>query len=166
MSFISTPVTYEEDSLRLVRDVPHRLAMLDNLVELIVFTPRGSFAGDPDFGFEYWNHEFSNVHQREFNASQGNRGGMGMLQNDITKKECEDSIRVSLATYEPMLKNVNVNIVMEAAYEKGAHRKKLPSKYELNVVVDGMLDDGVGTRCPYRKIVTFYVEPVVKKSYR
>lgn len=91
---------------------------------------------------------------------------MGMLQNDITKKECEDSIRDSLATYEPMLKNVTVNIVMEAAYEKGAHRKKIPSKYELNVVVDGMLDDGVGTRRPYRKIVTFYVEPVVKKAYR
>ncbi|MCR4808436.1 MAG: hypothetical protein K5896_01080 [Prevotella sp.] len=168
MSFISTPITYEEGSLILHRDLPHRLAMLDNLVELIVFTPRGSFDGDPDFGFEYWNHEYSNVNQREFNASQGVRGGfgMGMLQNDITKKECEDSIRDSLATYEPMLKNVTVNIVMEAAYEKGAHRKKIPSKYELNVVVDGMLDDGVGTRRPYRKIVTFYVEPVVKKAYR
>jgi len=162
MSFIGTPITYEGDSLRLNRDLPHRLAMLDNLVELIVFTPRGSFASDPDFGFEYWNHEFSNVHQREFNASQG-RGGMGMMQNDVTKKECEDSIRESLATYEPMLKNVTVNIVMEAAYEKGAHRKKLPSKYELNVVVDGTLDDGVGTRRLYRKVVTFYVEPVVKK---
>ena len=110
MSFISTPITYEEGSLILHRDLPHRLAMLDNLVELIVFTPRGSFDGDPDFGFEYCNHEYSNVNQREFNASQGVRGGfgMGMLQNDITKKECEDSIRDSLATYEPMLKNVTV----------------------------------------------------------
>ena len=164
MSFISTPITYEEDSLCLKRDLPHRLAMLDNLVELIVFTPRGTFDADPDFGFEYWNHEFSNVHQREFNASQGGRAGsMGLLQNDVTKKSCEDSIRESLATYEPMLKNVMVNIVMEAAYDKGAHRKKMPSKYELNVVVDGTLDDGLGTRRPYRKIVTFYVEPVVKK---
>ena len=39
----------------------------------------------------------------------------------------------------------------------------MPSKYELNVVVDGNLDDGLGTRRHYRKIVVFLVEPTVKK---
>ena len=96
MSFISTPVTYIEPSLRLIRNIEDHITKLDNLVELIVFTPRGSFAADPDFGFEYWNHEFSNVHYREFNVNQTGQGGT--LQNDITKKECEDSIRNSLAT--------------------------------------------------------------------
>ena len=56
MSFISTPVTYIEPSLRLVRNIEDHITKLDNLVELIVFTPRGSFAADPDFGFEYWSH--------------------------------------------------------------------------------------------------------------
>ena len=161
MSFISTPVSYIEPSLRLVRDIEDHITKLDNLVELIVFTPRGSFAADPDFGFEYWNHEFSNVHYREFNVNQTGQGGT--LQNDITKKECEDSISNSLATYEPMLKNVNVSIVLNSAADKGGHRKKMPSKYELNVVVDGNLDDGLGTRRHYRKIVVFLVEPTVKK---
>jgi len=161
MSFISTPVTYIEPSLRLKRDVEGRIAMLDNLIELIVFTPRGSFVGDPDFGFEYWNHEFSNVHYREFNNSQSILSNQS--QEEITKKECEDSVRESLATYEPMLKNVTVSIELEAAYEKGMHRKKMPSKYQLNVVVEGTLDDGLGTRRPYRKVVVFFVEPTVKK---
>ena len=161
MSFISTPVTYIEPSLRLKRDVEGRIAMLDNLIELIVFTPRGSFVGDPDFGFEYWNHEFSNVHYREFNNSQAILSNQS--QEEITKKECEDSVRESLATYEPMLKNVTVSIELEAAYEKGMHRKKMPSKYQLNVVVEGTLDDGLGTRRPYRKVVVFFVEPTVKK---
>lgn len=162
MSFISTPLSYIEPTLCLVRNIEDRIAMLDNLVELIVFTPRGSFAADPDFGFEYWNHEFSNVHYQEFNINQTGSVSTG-LRNEVTKKECEDSIRVSLNTYEPMLKNVNVSIVLDSAITRGAHNKKMPSKYELNVVVEGAIDDGLGTRRPYRKIVVFLVEPTVKR---
>ena len=136
--------------------------MLDNLVELVVFTPRGSFAADPDFGFEYWNHEFSNVHYREFNNSQLGKVAKG-LQNEVTKKECEDSIRISLATYEPMLKNVTVSIVLNTAGERLPRRRKMASKYEVNVVVEGQLDDGLGTLQPYRKNVVFLVEPTVKR---
>lgn len=136
--------------------------MLDNLVELVVFTPRGSFAADPDFGFEYWNHEFSNVHYREFNNSQLGKVAKG-LQNEVTKKECEDSIRISLATYEPMLKNVTVSIVLNTAGEHLPRRRKMASKYEVNVVVEGQLDDGLGILQPYRKSVVFLVEPTVKR---
>lgn len=162
MSYISTPLGYVGPSLVLERNIDDLIAMLDNLVELIVFTPRGSFAADPDFGFEYWNHEFSNVHYHEFNINQTGSVTSG-LRNEVTKKECEDSIRQSLATYEPMLKNVSVSIVLDSAAGKGRHRKKAPSKYELNVVVDGSLDDGLGTRRPYRKVVVFLVEPTVKR---
>ena len=136
--------------------------MLDNLVELVVFTPRGSFAADPDFGFEYWNHEFSNVHYREFNINQ-TASVSTALRNEVTKKECEDSIRISLATYEPMLKNVTVSIVLNTAGERLPRRRKMASKYEVNVVVEGQLDDGLGILQPYRKSVVFLVEPTVKR---
>lgn len=86
MEYISTPLSISDDG-QLVRDVNERITMLDNLVELIVFTPRGSFEADPDFGFEYWNHEYSNVHYREFNNSQMGKASFG-LHNDVTRKEC------------------------------------------------------------------------------
>ena len=161
MSFISTPLVFQQNGASILRDIDDHIRMLDNLVELIVFTPRGSFAADPDFGFEYWNHEYSNVHYREFNNSQLGKLTKG-LQNEVTKKECEDSIMNSLATYEPMLKNVTVSIVLDTAENKQVRRKKTASKYEVNVVVEGQLDDGLGTLQPYRKSVVFLVEPTVK----
>ena len=162
MSFISTPLSYQEPSLCLDRNIADRIGMLDNLVELIVFTPRGSFVADPDFGFEYWNHEYANVHYREFNISQTGKIANG-LYNEVTKKECEDSIRTSLATYEPMLKNVIVSIELDTTEGKNMRRKKVASKYEVNVVVEGRLDDGLGTLVPYRKVVVFLIEPTVKR---
>lgn len=162
MSFISTPLVFQQNGASILRDIDDHIRMLDNLVELIVFTPRGSFAADPDFGFEYWNHEYSNVHYREFNNSQLGKLTKG-LQNEVTKKECEDSILNSLATYEPMLKNVTVSIVLDTAENKQIRRKKTASKYEVNVVVEGQLDDGLGTLQPYRKSVVFLVEPTVKR---
>ena len=114
MRFISTPLEFIDSGTKLQRDIEDRVHMLDNLVELIVFTPRGDFEADPDFGFEDWNPEFSNLQYREFNASQGGKVA-GSLYNEVTKKECEDSIRQSLATYEPGLKNVRVSIELDSA---------------------------------------------------
>lgn len=148
----------------MLRNIEDRLAMLDNLVELIVFTPRGSFEADPDFGFEYWNHEYSNVHYREFNTNQGGLLNQGGLKNEVTRKECEESIRISLATYEPMLKQVTVSIQLDSAMAKQRRKRRIASKYEVNVIVEGKLDDGLGTMRPYRKNVVFLVEPTVRHN--
>ena len=164
MNFVKTPLSYQEPGLTLVRDIEGRIQMLDNLVELTVFTPRGSFAADPDFGFEYWNHEFSNLHYREFNLNQSGRSAFGGLHNDVTRKVCEDSIRISLNTYEPMLKNVTVSIELALADGKQGRRKRIASKYEVNVVVRGQIDDGLGTLSPYEKVVVFLVEPTVRHA--
>ena len=64
MSFISTPLVFRHSGASILRDINDRITMLDNLVELVVFTPRGSFTADPDFGFEYWNHEYSRMRSR------------------------------------------------------------------------------------------------------
>lgn len=162
MRFLSTPLQFTDSGTKLRRDIDNRIMMLDNLVELIVFTPRGDFEADPDFGFEYWNHEFSNVHYREFNASQGTK--TTSLYNEVTKKECEDSIKHSLAAYEPMLKNVTVNIELNSASEKQRRKRRVASKYAVNVIVEGGIDDGLGVLRPYRKVVVFLVEPTVKRQ--
>lgn len=164
MKIIGTPLTFQESSagISIDRDIEERVSMLDNLVELIIFTPRGSFESDPDFGFEYWNHEFSNVNYRGFNNDYYRSSDEGQY-NEITKKECQDGVRQSLAVYAPQLKNVNVSVEMNIiGVEKQMNRKVL-SKYMISVIVEGDIDYGLGTTVEYRKDVQFMIEPTVKK---
>ena len=167
MGFISTPIEFkaeESSSISIKRDIEDRIQMLDNLVELIVFTPRGSFSADLDFGFEYWNHEYSNIHYRDFNNNHTGMGTYG-LYNDVTRKECQESIKKSLETYEPQLKHIDVFIELNSIDEnKQNSSKKVFSKYEVSVRVTGGLDDGLGTIKKYEKIVTFFMEPTVSKK--
>ena len=164
MSFVSTPVSFVNDdsNISLVRHIDERITMLDNLVELIVFTPRGSFIGDPDFGFEYWNHEYSNVHYREFNNEQMGSSSTGLC-NEVTKKECQDSITMSLSTYAPDLKQVQVSMELDGAETERIRKKKVPSKYVVSIKVEGVIEDGLGTTCRYEKSVMFLMEPTAKK---
>lgn len=164
MNFSSTPIKFvdTENGIHLVRDVEERISMLDNLVELIIFTPRGSFESDPDFGFEYWNHEFSNVNYRGFNNDYYRSSDEGQY-NEITKKECQDGVRQSLAVYAPQLKNVNVSVEMNVVGVEKQMNRKVLSKYMISVIVEGDIDYGLGTTVAYRKDVQFMIEPTSKK---
>ena len=165
MHFVSTPIDFKrsEASVVINREIDEKIVMLDNLIELIVFTPRGSFSADPDFGFEYWNHEYSNIHCRDFNNNHAGMKFMG-LYNDVTRKECQESIRKSLETYEPQLRHVDVSIELNAVDDDKLYkRKKVFSKYEVAVRVVGILDDGLGVVKQYEKKVKFYMEPTVKQ---
>lgn len=163
MIFASTPLSFEntETGIRIARNIEDNISALDNLIELIVFTPKGSYCGDPDFGFEYWNHEYSNVHFRDFNNEQ--IGFSAGLCNEITKKECEESIRNSLSTYAPQLKQVLVSMKLHAAEEDHRRKKRIPSKYMVEIIVNGNIDDGLGTDHQYEKKVLFFMEPTAKK---
>ena len=161
MNFVSAPVTFqrEENALSVVRNIEDVVAMIDNLVELIVFTPRGSFTADPDFGFEYWNYEYSNVSYRDFNNGHGALPRFG--NDEATKKMCQNSIRNSLEAYAPQLKHIDILLEMNAIGADRQPRKRIFSKYEVSVKVKGALDDGLGTIRPYEKKALFYVEPTV-----
>ena len=163
MIFSRTPLSFKnsDTGISIIRNIEERVSMLDNLVELIVYTPRGSFDGDPDFGFEYWNHEYSNVHYREFNNEQTGLSSGG-LYNEITKKECQESICQSLATYAPQLKQVSVSMELNSAEDEKQQRKNNPSKYIVTIMVKGIIDDGLGTTCDYEKPVKFLMEPMLK----
>lgn len=165
MDFVNTPIEFNNSgsSVSISRGVGDKITMLDNLVELIVFTPRGSFAADPDFGFEYWNHEYSNIHYRDFNNNHTGQGFYG-LYNDVTRKECQESIQRSLEAYEPQLKHVDVVIELSAVSDdKQNLKKKVFSKYEVYVRVSGVIDDGLGMVRKYEKKVRFFMEPTVKQ---
>lgn len=158
--FLSAPLRYTLTG-QPRRTLEGQLEMLDNLIELIVFTPRGSFTADPDFGFEYWNYEFTNVHFRDFNNGQSGRRPEGNAL-EITKKACLDSLVNSLAVYAPCLMKVEVGMELNPAPGAGRYRKAY-SKYEIVVTVRGKLDSGLDTVVDYMKDVRFLVEPVAKK---
>lgn len=164
MNFIDTPLAYDP-APHLVRDLKTYIERLDNLVELIVFTPRGAFNADPDFGFENWNHEYSSISMRDYNNNQTARGtgSITELRNDMSRRESQESIVRTLSIYEPMLKQVEVNIELNnAAKSRLSSRHKVQSKYEVSVIVTGVIDNGLGTSTPYRKVITFLMEPTLR----
>jgi hypothetical protein len=162
MAFIKTPLTYEDNTGIIARTLEERVAMIDNFIDLIVFSPKGSFIADDDFGFEYWNHEYSNVHFRSFNHGQNGTYSNG-LYNEVTLKECKESIEKSLSIYEPQLKQVNVSIELGSIKTENESNHKLLSKYEVTIIITGVLDDGLGTIAPYKKEISFLMEPTVKR---
>ena len=165
MSFISTPLAYQGLSNKLLkRNLESEIELLDNLIELIAFTPRGSFLADPEFGFEYWNHEYSNIQYRAFNSGQG--GVMGSkVGQEVTKLECQESVRQSLMTYAPQLTNVDVTVELNAAQNTERQQKrKVQSKHLVSIIVEGEFDNGIGTS-RYNKKIEFLLEPSAKKHF-
>ena len=160
MNYIGAPLKFlqQGSSVNICRDIDDRIKMLDNFIELIVFTPKGSFAADPDFGFEYWCHEYSNLHHNSFN----NGHSLQDFSTDVTKLDCQESIRRSLQIYEPQMKNINVNIEINPI-SMDTQRRKVKSKYEVKVQVKGTIDDGLGVMMSYEKNVSFFMEPTVKQ---
>ncbi len=172
MTYLSTPLGYVERTylstelhrnvtevvqpLELKRELRDTVAVVDNMVELVVFTPRGGFAADPDFGFEYWSHEFSNVSHRDFNNGQ-----QCSINDEITRQQCQQSVTNSLRVYAPMLLDVNTSIEL-AVPEASKRYRRVNSKYMVNVVVTGRIKDGIDS-LDYRKVVTFMVEPTLKR---
>lgn len=134
---------------------------IDSILELIVFTPKGSCSADPDFGFEYWNHEFSNLNVREFNNSY-----LGMMSNvesinEITRRQCEASLKDSILAYEPRLLLPEVKVELNVNSAPG--KRNMPSKYQMRISITGSIDDGLGVARKYEKRIAFMVEPVACK---
>lgn len=156
--YIKTPlrIVRKEGSAGIVRSITDVMAMYDNLVELVVFTPRGSFGGDPDFGFEYWNHEYTNINFRDFN------NGQKMSFNEVTRQVCEESVRQSILAYGPDLKQIGVSLELRALNDSEQRARRTFSRYEVVVNVSGVLNNGLGTTEDYHKCVKFLMEPVAK----
>ena len=163
VSFTPVPLDLNtEISPAIKREEGNLEQAIDHILDLIIFTPKGTFGADPDFGFEYWNHEFSNINIREFNNSYLGMMGTGSNPvNEINRKQCEASIKESILAYEPRLLNPEVRIELDIN-EKVRNMRSL-SKYEMRILITGSIDDGLGVVRGYEKRIAFMVEPTVKK---
>lgn len=166
MQYISTPLTILDNGSQLTiqRSIEEVITLLDNLVDLIVFTPKGTFSADPDFGFEYWDYEYANVSENLFNnnvpMSAAEQGGEG------AKTRCQNSVKQSLATYAPQLKDVEVTMQIERTGDMKPARRKVASRRRVDVMVQGYIDDGLGTRVLYTRPVVFLMEPTARRFRR
>ncbi|MCH5224522.1 MAG: hypothetical protein J1D77_00935 [Muribaculaceae bacterium] len=136
---------------------------IDNFIDLLIFTPKGSFTADPDFGFEYWNHEFSNFDVKEFNNNYMGVLSTGASVDRLSHKDCEDSLRSGIEQYEPRLLEPKVRIDLRINQKKG--RKKIQSKYEMHITIGGKIKEGLGMK-DYEKKVVFMVEPMLKPNVK
>ena len=163
MNFINIPLSIAFDKSPVIEREGGDIEMsIDNILDLIIFTPKGSFDADPEFGFEYWNHEFSNINVREFNNNYlGLMSGVSKGDN-ISRKQCEESIRESILTYEPRLQQPEVKVELDESTSNYQVGNKRP-KYEMHVVITGAIDIGLGISRQYEKRVSFMVEPIVCK---
>lgn len=163
--FITIPLSIAfEQSPVIEREEGTLEQSIDNILDMIVFTPKGLSGADPEFGFEYWNHEFSNIDLREFNNNYlGVMSGTTVL-NDISRKQCEKSLCDSIAVYEPRLRQPDVKINLEAG-NRGRHGNK-QSKYEMHISITGAIDEGLGISRPFEKKISFMVEPTASKIKR
>ena len=98
--FASTPLSIKMEGTTSVieRDLDTRVSMIDNFIELIVSTPKGSFYADPDFGFEYWNYEYANVRYIDFNNGDKQPWCSTRL-DEATREDCEASVKKSIEDY-------------------------------------------------------------------
>lgn len=160
-AFIGVPLSVSlEPTPSLEKEEGELEKSIDSILELIVFTPKGAFSADPEFGFEYWNHEFSNIDIREFNNNYIGMMSNSQSVNDISRKQCESSLRESIQAYEPRLHQPDVRVEMDL--NRKTLRGKTPSKYEMRILITGSIDDGLGVMRPYEKRISFMVEPIAR----
>lgn len=134
---------------------------IDNILDLIIFTPKGSFCADPEFGFEYWNHEFSNLNIREFNNNYLGVMSSTTMPLSISRRQCEESLKASIREYEPRLHQPDVKVELDL--NSKTIKNKMQSKYEMRITITGFIDDGLGVSRTYEKRIAFMVEPIARK---
>lgn len=162
MENIAIPLSFNFDrQVSIERKSLDQDAAIDNILDLIVFTPTGACAADPEFGFEYWNHEFSNINVREFNNYAIGFDEMSSDPGCLSRQECEDSLRASIQAYVPNLLNPIVKVELEPILE--AHHGKRQSKYAMKVFISGSIPQGLGINRQYEKRISFMVEPIARR---
>lgn len=160
--FTSMPLTIHLTSFPMLeRELGNVDKCIDRILELIVFTPKGSYSADPEFGFEYWNHEFYNLNVREFNNNYMSIMTDTKSVNGISRKQCETSLRNSILAYEPRLQHPEVKVELDINSKPA--NMNMQSKYEMRIIITGEIDDGLGVSRAYEKRIAFMVEPIAHK---
>lgn len=160
MIYCTAPLKLEEDAdqLPVIRRQPLPVeVMLDNWMDMILFTDNRRFKADEAFGFSFWDNEFITMNFWNFNTSTEEASLANM-------ERCKKSIVNSIRYYLPFLKNVQVEIELTMEKDK-LSRKADQSKYAVRVSITAQVEENeyAGTHAgTYRKNAVFYMDPFMK----
>lgn len=177
MKCCNSPIQFELDQhrdLQIARPLSNAKAVIDNWVDIVVFTSIRRFKADEEFGFSFWDNEFIAMNLVDFNngadyrivkdKKNGCERKVQMSKSGI--RQCEKTIRDSIAYYIPYIKNLDVEI--QLSMEKSRYsRRGEKSKYVVRVQVRGKLvyNEYVETReRDYYQKVEFFMDPFLNNK--
>ena len=111
---------------------------IDNFLELIVFSPHGSFKADYYFGFVFQNTKFQNT------DPSNQIDTIKINGSSVNKDNYAYQLKLAIEEYETRMKNVRVMIY----YNK--------DKKQVSIYVTGQYDEDF-TEKTYTKNITFYI---------
>ena len=176
MNFSNSPIQFEIDqhkNLMIARPLSNSTAVIDNWVDTVVFTSIRRFKADEEFGFSFWDNEFIAMNLVDFNHGadykivknkNGQEKKVKMSRSGI--RECEKTVRDSIAYYIPYLENLNVEVQLSMEKSRYSRRGK-NSKYVVRVQVTGrfVYNEYVGTReGEYLRVVEFFMDPFLNNK--
>jgi len=157
----------------IARPLSNSTAVIDNWVDTVVFTSIRRFKADEEFGFSFWDNEFIAMNLVDFNHGadykivknkNGQEKKVKMSRSGI--RECEKTVRDSIAYYIPYLENLNVEVQLSMEKSRYSRRGK-NSKYVVRVQVTGrfVYNEYVGTReGEYLRVVEFFMDPFLNNK--
>jgi len=113
-------------------------ASIDDFIELIVFSPNGSFKADYYFGFVFQNTKFQNSDQNSQIEAKKING------ESINKNNYAYELKMAIEDYEKRLKNVRVSINYDTENKK------------VSIDVRGRYEEDYIEK-NYEKNITFYI---------
>lgn len=175
MNYTFSPIRFELDDqqdLKIARPLTDVESVLDKWRDIIIFTSIRRFKADEDFGFSFWDNEFIAMNLVDFNNGSDYKivrdkknGRDHKEQMSLAGiRQCEDSIKNSIAFYFPSLKNIQVDVQLSmenSEFSKGGKG----SKYMVRILVKGKLSEYAGTdKENYQKMVEFYMDPFINSK--
>lgn len=160
MNYCTAPLDFSEntDQVTVIRRLPLPVeVMLDNWMDMILFTGNRRFKADEEFGFSFWDNEFITLNLSNFNTSTE--------QESLANLEsCKQSIVNSIHYYLPFLHNVKVEIELTTKNDKSPWKADR-SKYAVHVTITALVgkNNAAGSaQKTYQKNAVFYMDPFMK----
>lgn len=175
MQYSDSPIIFVNDAqldLQIARPLNNINSMIDNWIDIVVFTSIRRFKADEEFGFSFWDNEFIAMNLVDFNhgsdykvVKRNNREEkVQMSRSGI--RQCEKSVRDSILYYLPFFKYLEVEVNLSMEKDKYSRRGE-NSKYVVRVLVKGRLtyNEYAGTReNDYRREVEFFMDPFLNNK--